>query len=107
MLELVQAAGVVAVPVGGHRERRVPEEIGGGAGQRRDPETRIDDEVPLAPPDVPDVAPEDPVDVRFPQDGDRVVDAAASEPGGSDRKLHALIVGEPPAGAGYPVVTRP
>ena len=80
VVELVEAAGVVVVVVRRHREERVLEQVLGRGAQRRDAEPGVDDQVALPAPEVPDVALLDPVDVRFPQQGDRVVDSAAFEP---------------------------
>ena len=86
--ELVQSAHVVAVGVGRHGHERADELAVDDVAQRRQAEGRVDDQVPVPPPHVPDVASQQRVDVRLTDQRERVVDALTDEPRVGDGEVH-------------------
>ena len=80
LVELVQPAGVVEVPVRGDRDRRSFEQLGELLAQRPDPETGVDHDVPVAAADEEQVRLQERVDVWLPDPEDSVVDRLVLEP---------------------------
>lgn len=84
--ELVMTTDVVGVPVGRHRGDRTTEQVGRRLDEARDAHPRVDHEITITTPDVPDVAAHQRHDVRFPQQRDGVVDVRSFEPRVGDRQ---------------------
>ena len=80
LLELVQPAGVVEVPVRRHGDHGAFEQVGELPAQRPDPEPRVHQDVPVAPPDEEQVRLQERVDVRLADPQDAVVDGLVLEP---------------------------
>ena len=80
LLELVQPAGVVEVPVRRDRDRRSFEQVRELLAQGSDPETGVDHDVPVSAADEEQVRLEERVDVRLPDAQDAVVDRLVLEP---------------------------
>ena len=80
LVELVQPAGVVEVPMRGDRDRRSFEQLGELLAQRPDPETGVDHDVAVAAANEEQVRLQERVDVRLPDAEDSVVDRLVLEP---------------------------
>ncbi len=70
VLELVQRPDMVDVDVGGDAQHRLAAGRAEGRAQRPQSHAGIDDEVGVAADDIPDIGPEEGVDMRFPQPPD-------------------------------------
>ena len=84
--ELVMAADVIVVAVRRDGGDRLVDEIRQLVGQAHQTHPGVDDQIAIAAADVPDVAAHQRDDVRFPQQGDRIVDRGPIEPVISDRQ---------------------
>ena len=80
LVELVHAADVVAVGVGGDGQQPVLQLALDEVAQRTEAERRVDDDVGIPAPDVPDVAPQQGVHVGLGDQRDAVTDVARHEP---------------------------
>jgi hypothetical protein len=80
-IELVQAADVVEVVVGGDRDHPPAcEQVNGVGEEADDAETGVNEQIRVAPPHVPAVAAKKGIDVRLGDVGDSSADIAALEP---------------------------
>ena len=79
-LELVQPAGVVEVPVRRHGDHGAFEQVGELTAKGPDPESRVDQDVPVASPDQEQVRLQERVDVLLADPQDAVVDGLVLEP---------------------------
>jgi hypothetical protein len=80
VVELVVAADVVVVTVGGHGGDRLVDQVGQLVAERHHAHAGVDHQVAVASAYVPDVAAHQRDDVRLPQQRDGVVDGGTFEP---------------------------
>jgi hypothetical protein len=90
--ELVHAAGVVHVRVGSDRGEGLFEEIAGRACEARESEPRVDQQIAVAAAYVPDIAPQEPVDVRLRKEREIRGDGPTFEPAGGNGQAHWLLL---------------
>ena len=102
-VELVHAADMIGVHVGGDRQQVVPEFPLDEVSHRTQPERRVDDHVEVATLHVPHVAPQQGVDVRLRDQGDRIVDPLDDEPRIGDGKVEHESTIDPPGERGLTV----
>ena len=67
----MQATDVIVVNVRCDRDERLIHQVGDFVSERRNAKTRIDQQVGVAPPQMPDVAAKERVNERFPQQRQR------------------------------------
>ena len=79
-VEFVHAADVIAMDMRGDREHVMAELVVDQMPERTDPQRRVDHEVEVPSANVPDVAAQERMHVRFGDVGDRVVQALDDEP---------------------------
>src|SRR5262249_14117833 len=87
----MHAARMVEMRVGRDRRERLLEEIARRGREAGDAEPGIDQHVALAAADVPDVAAEEPMDMRLPEEGHAILDGLALEPAIGDRGGHEMM----------------
>ena len=95
VLELVEAADVVDMGVGRDRDDVAGEQLWKRLSQAGETQAAVDDEVPVAPAEVPDVAAQQRRDEGLVDPRQAIVDADGPEPRRGDAPLHAVIVSRP------------
>jgi len=78
--KLVQTPHVVVVGMGGHRRQRAFEKRPGGVGEARDAEPAVDQQIPVAAPQVPDIAADQRIHMGFGNERHAVAEGADLEP---------------------------
>ena len=88
ILELMMPADVIEMRVGRHRQHGLLQQMARRFAQAHHAHAGVDDQIALAAAHMPDIAAHERHDMRLPQQGDIVIDAADLEPAIGDLKRH-------------------